>query len=236
MKHEYHRKPTLVGAGTFGLDDVFARIKPFVSRNLRPLFSPLPRPTENCGDGGGPTESCTPTGFPAGGSAGRSPSPGAVRLAPVAAAGEGGTFSRNRSQGAGKCGGEGRRQRSELPAAGLSRPGGCGTVQQERLGGQEAARPGGRPLLYFASVDIKHCYDTVDQVGCLFSHIVATNHIPSNVLQMFSTRYFRFGYMSRTPGPASVYRLGRYPRNSIVFFCFFSFFSFVLRKNQNPLE
>lgn len=170
LKHEYHRKPTLVGAGTFGLDDVFARIKPFVSRNLRPLFSPLPRRNENSGDGGGPTEACTPTGVPAGGSAGRPPSPGKIRLPSVAAADEGGTFSRNQSEDPGKCRGESRSQRSELPAACLSRPGGRGTVEQERSGGQETARPGRRPLLYFASVDIKHCYDNVDQVGSLFAY------------------------------------------------------------------
>ena len=43
-----------------------------------------------------------------------------------------------------------------------------------RAGGRGGVCPGVRPALYFASVDIKHCYDTVDQVGlssrfCFFS-------------------------------------------------------------------
>ncbi|CAM9894582.1 unnamed protein product [Ectocarpus sp. 4 AP-2014] len=38
LKHEYVKNPSLVGAGVFGLDDVFARVKPFVCRNLRPIF------------------------------------------------------------------------------------------------------------------------------------------------------------------------------------------------------
>lgn len=84
LKHEYVKKPSLVGAGVFGLDDVFARIKPFVARNLRPLAAPA-----------------------------------AYHGRPEAAA-----------------------RRSPGGAAGPSPP----------------------PLLYFASVDIRHCYDTVDQV------------------------------------------------------------------------
>lgn len=83
LKHEYVKKPCLVGAGVFGLDDVFARIKPFVTRNLRPL--------------------------------------------PVSAHGR--------------------------PEA------------------RKVGEAGGLPALYFASVDIRHCYDTVDQVGggiCVF--------------------------------------------------------------------
>eukprot|EP00752_Nemacystus_decipiens_P012225 g10838.t1 len=78
LKHEYSKKPSLVGAGVFGLDDVFARIKPFVSRNLRPL-------------------------------------PASAR----------------------------------------------GRSEDVRRLGEGAA--GGLPPLYFASVDIRHCYDTVDQ-------------------------------------------------------------------------
>ncbi len=87
LKHEYVKKPSLVGAGVFGLDDVFARVKPFVSRNLRPMLARQP---------------------------GRS-------------------ISMSRSAGAGR--------------------------------GVNGNR-GGLPPLYFASVDIRHCYDTVDQVRC----------------------------------------------------------------------
>lgn len=81
LKHEYRSKPFLVGAGVFGLDDVFAKIKPFVARNLRPL------------------------------------------------------------------------------------PSSSGARGTRRRGGAEGG--GGRqlPKLYFASVDIRHCYDTIDQVG-----------------------------------------------------------------------
>ena len=111
LKHEYTKKPSLVGAGVFGLDDVFGRIKPFVSRNLRPL------PTSAHGR---PSEARRP---------------------------------------------------GEAAAMG-------------------AAAANGLPPVYFASVDIRHCYDTVNQVGgvdvvvararvcaCFFVSIVRANRL-----------------------------------------------------------
>lgn len=91
LKHEYLNKPSLVGAGVFGLDDVFAKIKPFVARNLRPL----PFPSQTVAGGHLP---------------------------------EKGRRERARGRGGGK-------------REGVS-----------------------VPPLFFASIDIKHCYDAIDQV------------------------------------------------------------------------
>lgn len=155
LKHEYLSEPSLVGAGVFGLDDVFARLKPFVSRNLRPMPSPSLAPSEKCANNpkGRPTPSKS-TG-----------DHGPAEGAPSASDGP----SRGSAIGDSLRGTAGQRRREcewqRQVNAGLPR-----SPRREAFGHSLDGGEGGRrrdelPALYFASVDIKHCYDTVDQVS-----------------------------------------------------------------------
>lgn len=155
LKHEYLNEPSLVGAGVFGLDDVFARLKPFVSRNLRPMPCPSLAPSaKRANNPEGRTTQSNSTGD-------RGPAEGA----PSTSDGP----SRGSTVGDSLRGTAGQRRRGcEWPRpvnAELPRSPRGEAFGQSLEGGEERRRRDELPALYFASVDIKHCYDTVDQVS-----------------------------------------------------------------------
>lgn len=166
LKHEYLSKPSLVGAGVFGLDDVFARIKPFVSRNLRPMRpSPPPAPSrKRANSPEGRASQPKSTGDQGLGEG------GAVAAAPRTS--DGPTRGNNVEDGLRGAAGQ-RRRECERPRpldTRLPRSRGGGVSEQSLEGGAGETgrrRRDGLPVFYFASVDIKHCYDTVDQVATL---------------------------------------------------------------------
>lgn len=173
LKHEYLNKPSLVGAGVFGLDDVFARIKPFVSRNLRPLSSPVDSSGErdDSHEDGSNQEHLfidRVGGVFAQGASDVTRLPCALHGDDISGAN---SKEKGAEEGPGKHGG----QRQKVSNVGPKYPGDGGNCESDRPTNQRRHRI---PPLYFASVDIKHCYDTVDQV-------TVNSHLPVHLLGWF---------------------------------------------------
>lgn len=196
LKHEYLCKPSLVGAGVFGLDDVFARIKPFVSRNLRCTSSPLhPHPNDasypdgrdayngsqehptrigddynGSGKAGDPLQRETFSQSRPTGRRSECPKPSQAAQHCVSSPNQDSCKAKARTDEAGRSPADCPHQRQEL-RDGTGASTSSNKMAVDELGEGVAGGGGVRqtrqrklPQMYFASVDIKHCFDTVDQV------------------------------------------------------------------------